>query len=260
MSRPPARLLTLLVPLLALAGCSSSSPGPSGPADETHRTAATNAACADLVVIGARGSTQNPDLNHGVGTEVRRTTDELIRRLHKRSKQTVRIEAIRYDAGATATLAAYQQHTAEGAHLMISRLRSLASTCPDSRFALVGFSQGAQVVHGAATTDVPADLTGRVALIAMIADPRNNPADAITRWSYAKEPTRGNGRLGPGPPINSGLRPVAISLCVKGDEICNAAGTPGDPPSDTHKHFYEGPAAVRSTAKQLDAVLRRQGV
>ncbi|MCL3819680.1 cutinase family protein [Aeromicrobium wangtongii] len=259
MISPGARLLTLGAAVLALAGCSEATPGPSEPGTGTEPAATTDVRCADLVVLGARGSTQDPDLNDGVGTEVRRTTDELARRLHGRSGLTVRIEAIRYDAGATATRAAYQRHTVEGTRMMLSRLRTLASTCADSRFALLGFSQGAQVVHGAAT-DMPGDLAGRVVLVAMIADPLRDPTDAIAHWSYAEEPTRGNGRLGAGPPISAALRPAAISLCVEGDEICNARGAPGDPPSEVHKHFYERPAAVRATAARLDAVLRRNGL
>jgi cutinase len=259
MRRTGFALLSLLLPLLAIAGCSSATPDLPGPARGAEPAAAKSATCAELFVIGARGSTQNPDLNAGVGTEVRRTVDELIRRLHARSKATVRISAIRYDAGPTASVATYQEHTAHGARMMVSRLRTLTSKCADSRFALVGFSQGAQVVHGAAT-DVPATLARRVALVAMIADPRKNPADPITHWSYAKRPTTSNGRLGAGPPIATALRRAAISLCVDGDEICNARGAPGDPPSDTHRHFYERPGAVRSTAEQLDRVLRRNGV
>jgi cutinase len=190
---------------------------------------------------------------------VRRTTDELVRLLHRRSDATVHVEAIRYDATQAPTLAGYLARTADGADMMTSRLRALAARCPSSRFALIGFSQGAQVVHGAAGS-MATPLARRVALVAMIADPLNNPADPITRWSYARQPTTGNGRLGSGPPIDADLRPAAISLCVAGDEICNDRGAPGGPASDTHKHFYEQPSAVRKTAGQLDAVLRRNGV
>lgn len=250
----PARRLVLILALGLLAGCSSAS---SGREEGVHAT--TSQECADLVVIGARGSTQDPDLNAGVGTEVRRTTEELVRALHERSDHDVHVEAIRYDAAQASTLAAYQAHTAQGSRMMTSRLRALASECAGSRFALVGFSQGAQVVHGAASS-MPSPLARRVVLVAMIADPHNDPSDPITRWSYADEPTSGRGRLGPGPPIDTDLRAVAISLCVDGDEVCNDRGAPGGPPSSTHKRFYEKPGAVRATADQLDAVLRRSGV
>lgn len=251
-ARPaPALAVTALA---LLAGCSTGSAAAPGAARGT-----TNQDCADLVVIGARGSTQDPDRNHGVGTEVRRTVDALVRRLDRRSDLSVRVTPIRYDAAGTTTLTAYLRHTAAGARQMTARLRSEARACPDSRFALIGFSQGAQVVHGAATR-MPASLARRVALVAMIADPRTNPADPITRWSYADRPTTGHGRLGSGPAVDPDLRHAAISLCVAGDEICNDRGAPGGPPSDVHRHFYERPAAARVTAAQLDAVLRRSGL
>ncbi|MCW2842040.1 MAG: hypothetical protein JWR55_3523 [Aeromicrobium sp.] len=247
--------------VLLLGGCAGASPAGSATAGSAtaERPAGTVAeACADLVVIGARGSTQNPDLNAGVGTEVRRTVEQLTDLVHARSDRTVHVEAIRYDASGAPTLAAYLARTAKGTRQLTDRLSALAGDCPDSRFALLGFSQGAQVVHGAAADMAPA-LAARVSLVAMIADPLTNPADPIRHWSYAKKPTGGNGRLGSGPPVDDDLREVAISLCVAGDEICNDRGAPGGPPSDTHKHFYEKPATTRATARQLDAILAAHG-
>lgn len=251
MSRRHARRAAPLLALL-LAGCSAAT---SGPAATTAPSGTVDRTCADLVVIGARGSTQDPDLNGGVGTEVRVTLDRLVALVHRRSGASVHLEPIRYDASAPPTLDTYQDHVAEGARMMTSRLRSLARTCADSRFALIGFSQGAQVVHAAAA-DMSSSLARRVALVAMIADPRNNPHDRIKHWSYGAEPARGGGRLGPGTPIDANLRDVAISLCNPADEICNDRGAPGGPPSATHKHFYEQPATAAITAAHLDRVLR----
>jgi cutinase len=250
---PAALLATAL-----LAGCSgafsSSDDGPSadGPL-------LTSTRCADLVVIGARGSTQSLDKNFGVGTEVRRTVTDLARRLHERTDLTIRLEAVRYDSSEQSSLDAYQGNVRKGADLARDRLDALASTCPDSRFALIGFSQGAQVMHTAAV-DVRADLARRIPLLAMIADPRHNPTDRITQFSYATSPVRGNGRLGAGSPIDPDLRRAAIAVCVEGDEICNDIGAPGGPPSDTHKHFYEDPENAAVTAAELERVLRRTGI
>lgn len=256
MTRRPARLAVLLVSALLLGGCFSESSGRNDPTDQSLLVGQT---CADLVVIGARGSTQDPDLNFGVGTEVRLTVEQLARRLHRRSDTTLRIEAIRYDSSETATLEAYQANVARGARMMTRRLEKLEQRCPDSRFALVGFSQGAQVVH-AASVDVSASVARRVPLVAMIADPRHNPSDDIVQWSYAAAPVKGNGRLGSGTPIDRDLQQSAIALCVEGDEICNDQGAPGGPPSATHKHFYEQESSARATARQLDRILARNGV
>lgn len=256
MNRRRPRRAAVLVPLLLAAGCSSAV---SGSPRATQLPSTTADDCADLVVIGARGSTQDPDLNAGVGTEVRVTSEQLVDLLHERTDVSVRLEAVRYDAAQTSGVAAYQEHTAEGSQMMATRLRSLEASCPQSRFALLGFSQGAQVVHGVATRMAPT-LARRVSLVAMIADPLSNPADPITHWSYADEPTTGNGRLGSGPPIDADLRRAAISLCVEGDEICNDQGAPGGPPSAVHRHFYEKPSTARATAEQLDDVLQRNGI
>ncbi|WP_199715887.1 cutinase family protein [Aeromicrobium endophyticum] len=242
--------------LLGLGGCSAHPDGPDRP-----RTASvlTDRTCADLVVIGARGSMQRAGLNLGVGTEVRVTVEQLARRLQQRSHVSVHVEPVLYDSSPTPTAAGFLRNTAAGGTLALGRLTSLAARCPSSRFALVGFSQGAHVVHTAAMA-VPSSLTSRVALVAMIADPANNPDDQITRWSYASEPTSGHGRLGAGPPIPAALRRTAISFCVAGDAICNDRGAPGTGQSPTHKHFYERPATAEITAARLDRVLRANGV
>ncbi|WP_159085911.1 cutinase family protein [Aeromicrobium chenweiae] len=256
MTRRLSQLAAATATALLLGGCLA---GTAGGTRSTDRPLLVDDRCADLVVVAARGSTQDPDRNLGVGTEVRMTVHELARRLHRRSDTTVRVEPIRYDATKTSTLADYQEHVAEGARMMTSRLRGLVRRCPDSRFALVGFSQGAQVVH-TAVADVPAALADRVALVAMIADPRHNPDDDIARYGYAAKPVTGNGRLGTGSPVDPDVRRATIALCVQGDEICNDEGTPGGPPSATHRTFYEKPSTAKATAKQLDRVLRRNGV
>ncbi len=255
MTRPPRHAALLLVALL-LGGCTAAETAdPVRPA----RSSLTGSECAGLVVLGARGSMQDPDRNLGVGTEVRVTVEQLARRLRDRSDVTVHVEPIRYDSSATATADGFLRNTAAGGTMMLDRLRTLAARCPDSRFALVGFSQGAHVVHTAAL-GVPAGLARRVALVAMIADPTHNPDDRIAQWSYAERPTTGHGRLGPGPAIPADLSRVAISFCVAGDAICNDRGAGGSGQSPTHKHFYESVATAKVTAAQLDRVLEAGGV
>ncbi|MET1063198.1 MAG: hypothetical protein ABWX71_09915, partial [Aeromicrobium sp.] len=114
MTRRPARRVPVLVAPVAallLAAC-----GPDGArtpvAADVTGTASTP--CADLVVLGARGSTQDPDLNSGVGTEVRRVTDHLIDRLAERTDLTLGLEAIRYDSSLAGSVAAYDAQTTDG--------------------------------------------------------------------------------------------------------------------------------------------------
>ncbi len=262
MSRALTRAAAALTAVAVLGGCAAQSDGQDRqterPRPSDTKLLVTDR-CADLVVIGARGSTQDVHRNLGVGTEVRVTVEQLARQLRGRSDLTVHVEPVRYDSSATPTAAGFLRNTAAGGALALQRLSSLAAACPSSRFALVGFSQGAHVVHTAAMS-VPAALVGRVALVAMIADPSTNPDDTIARWSYATEPTRGHGRLGAGPPIPAPLSSAAISFCVAADAICNDRGAPGSGQSPTHQHFYEKASTARITAARLDRVLRARGV
>jgi cutinase len=242
--------------LLVLGGCLADPDAPDRP-----RTlpVLTDRTCADLVVIGARGSMQSADRNLGVGTEVRVTVQQLALRVRQRAGVTTHVEPVLYDSSPTPTAAGFLRNTAAGGALALDRLTSLAAECPSSRLALVGFSQGAHVVHTAAMA-VPSSVAPRVVLVAMIADPTANPDDPIARWSYAARPTSGHGRLGAGPPIPAALRRAAISFCIDGDAICNDRGAPGSGQSPTHKHFYERPSTARVTAARLDRVLRANGV
>ncbi|MFI5426495.1 hypothetical protein [Aeromicrobium sp. UC242_57] len=91
----------------------------------------------------------------------------------------------------------------------------------------------------------------------MIADPRRNAQDSIAHWTYGGAEATRNGRLGAGTPLPVDLRPVAISLCVAEDEICNAAGSAGQAPSETHRTFYEKPSSATSSAEQLHRILEQ---
>lgn len=257
LTRPVATLFsTVLLGATVVGGCSAGLSVDDGAAG---RPLLVGDECADLVVFGARGSMQDPRPNLGVGTEVRAAIEQLARRLHARSDTTLHVEAIGYDSSATPTAAEFLRHTADGSSMALDHLTSRAAQCPDSRFALLGFSQGAHVVHTAAMS-IPVALASRVVLVGMIADPTTNPGDTITQWSYADHPTPGHGRLGAGPAIPPALRHAAISFCVAGDAICNDRGAPGDGQSPTHKHFYEKTSTARITATQLDLVLQRNGV
>lgn len=210
------------------------------------------------MVLGLRGSDQALDKNHGSGQEILRSVRAMSTELHRRSDTTVRLEGIPYRAENAASAAIYQANIDDGVDRTQARIAELAQRCPDSRIALIGFSQGAQAVHelaaGAAT------LSPRIALVAMIADPRRNPDDSIGSWTYGKS-APGPGKLGPGPALGSTLRDSAISFCATGDEICNwPPGGYAGGLSDTHRHFYEKPAHARSTGRKLAAILRTNGL
>ncbi|WP_082530432.1 cutinase family protein [Aeromicrobium sp. Root344] len=249
--------------LLVAAGCSSPSPAhePGSPAatKDGPVPVLVKTGCADLVVLGLRGSDQSLDKNFGSGQEILRTVRAMSTDLHRTSRTTVRLEGIPYRAESAASAAIYQANIEDGVSRTRTRIAQLARRCPHTRVALVGFSQGAQAVHGLAI-ELPASTLRRVALVAMIADPRRNPDDTIASWTYGKA-APGPGKLGAGTPLPGSLKEKAITFCATGDEICNwPPGGYSGPLSQTHRHFYETPAHSRSTGRQLAGILRTNGL
>jgi cutinase len=215
--------------------------------------------CADLVVLGLRGSGQSTTGNAGVGQEVFRSVRSLAAQVHAGSDSTVRLEAVDYPSAPAPTYDAYLAGVQDGDRMLGARFAKLAQDCPDSRFAFIGFSQGAHVVHEFAHA-LSAEQVGSVVLVAMIADPRRNPDDTITTWAYGGRSVTHGGRLGAGPGFDAGTRRAAITLCAAADEVCNRPdGDTAGATSETHRHFYEKAGNVRSTGRQLVAVLHRNG-
>ncbi len=83
----------------------------------------------------------------------------------------------------------------------MNRLKLQAIACPNQKFALVGYSQGAGVMHAAAK-DIPIYLYSRIKSIVMFGDPYHRLGDALSRF------------------------PVGLNSKVK--QVC----APGDPVSD----------------------------
>ncbi|VXA96436.1 cutinase family protein [Aeromicrobium sp. 9AM] len=257
------RLVAATVALLLVAGCSGTTdkpaPKPSSSTNSKPVPVLVKTGCADLVVLGLRGSDQALDKNFGSGQEILRSVRAMSTELHRDSRTTVRLEGIPYRAQSAASAAIYQANIDDGVVRARARVTELALKCPESKVALVGFSQGAQAVHELAA-QLSATMLRRIPLVAMIADPRRNPADSIASWTYGKS-AKGPGKLGPGAALGSTLKGRAIEFCASGDEICNwPPGGYAGSLSDTHRHFYETPAHSRTTGRQLAKVLRANGV
>lgn len=252
------RVAAVLVLVLAAACAAPANEPAPAPTTTTHKPVPVlvKTGCADLVVLGLRGSDQSLDQNFGAGQEILRSVRAMSEDLHRTSDTTVRLEGIPYRAENAASYAIYQANIQDGVTRTESRISQLAERCPDSRVAVVGFSQGAQAVHGLAI-ELSASALDRVALVAMIADPRRNPDDAIASWTYGRA-APGPGKLGAGTPLPDSLKAKAITFCATGDEICNwPPGGYSGPLSDTHRHFYETPAHARSTGQHMADILRR---
>lgn len=81
---------------------------------------------------------------------------------------------------------------------MIARLNSQSKACPDQKFALVGYSQGAAVMHYAAN-DIPAQLFPKIVALVMTGDPAKKNSATST--------------------FPTGLREKELNLCATGDPV-----------------------------------------
>jgi hypothetical protein len=241
---------------LLVSGCAGSDSPTGPPTSRAAQPVLAETACADLVVLGLRGSTQSAAKNHGSGQEVLAAVRAMSRRLHRERVVSVRLKGIPYRAESAASAAIYQANVDDGMRRTRAEMNRIGRACPGTRLALVGFSQGAQVVHEVAG-GLSAAESRRIALVAMIADPRRNPDDSIASWTYRTR-TTGPGKLGPGPALGPGLEGRAIAFCVAGDEICSwPPGGYAGGLSDTHRHFYEKPAHARQTGDRMAAIALR---
>ncbi|MFF1473702.1 cutinase family protein [Streptomyces mirabilis] len=137
--------------------------------------------------------------------------------------------------------ATYSQSVAQGKQQLINKLYLLRHHCPNTKIAVAGYSQGAQVVRetyaGLSGSD-PADqaLLHHTYAIALFGDPHHRPGDVINvepetaqapgaLWpSYPPLPDNMLGRLRswclPMDPICTGFSKVKLALCVPFSPYC----------------------------------------
>ncbi|PKS04923.1 hypothetical protein jhhlp_008289 [Lomentospora prolificans] len=93
--------------------------------------------------------------------------------------------------------------TRQGAADVVNRLKAQAAACPNQLFSLVGYSQGAGVMHAAAD-DIPVSLYPRIKSLVMFGD--------------------GYNRLGALGRFPIGLNTKAKQVCASGDPTCDRNG------------------------------------
>jgi cutinase len=108
---------------------------------------------------------------------------------------------VAYPAGMTAS------SKTEGVAKTLAHVQAQAAACPAQKFVLVGYSQGADVMHNAAAK-IPAALHPRIVAAVMFGDPGNTgPA--------AKSPLGGTVPVFP-----KALADRLMENCAKGDPVC----------------------------------------
>jgi cutinase len=180
--------------------------------------------CPDIEVVFARGTGEPP----GVGGVGQAFVDSLRSQVGDRS---VGVYAVNYPAsGDFADGVGFAGTVVDGIRDEGNHVQSMATTCPNTRMVLGGYSQGA-VVTGFTTADavppgvpelavpapMPPEVAGHVAAVALFGKP-----SAQFLQSYGA----------PAIVIGPLYQPKTIDLCAQGDTICD--GTPGGAPTAAH--------------------------
>jgi hypothetical protein len=144
---------------------------------------APGSGCPDVEIIGARATTERP----GLGVLL----TPLAQQITKALPETVRSTAVDYPASFN-----YQPSVAQGVQSLTADLQKTAAACAGTRFILMGYSQGANVVGDA--------LAGRG---------RGAPAISAALAKRVGVFTRGKGKL-------SAVAGRTESFCNANDEFC----------------------------------------
>ena len=165
---------------------------------------ATAATCSDLDVVAARGTFEPGTLGLIVG-------DPVFSALQKKiTGKTLSSYAVNYPADLSLTSAA------TGNADVVNHVDAQAAACPNQRFILVGYSQGANVVDNSIgissdgavvgspiVATIPAALAPRVAAVLLFGNPIRALGKSVTGTYQSR----------------------TIDFCANGDPICQNGGT-----------------------------------
>ncbi|MEV5001498.1 cutinase family protein [Nocardioides sp. LML1-1-1.1] len=211
-------------------------------------------ACTSLVVVGLRGSGEAADSGsiRYFGQPASKAAKNMVSRI-KRSG-TYRYAGIPYDAKRVNPVT-YGASVADGVKLLTGVLRSIKKSCgTGTKFALIGYSQGAQVVReSVAKLEQP--VRAQIVAVGLIGDPKRRgydqrPAEIGYNENFDRGTLAGSGKLGAGRTFEGLLKATKVaSFCVKGDWICNdTVGTTWGQgwATDWHTGFYNWDSSART--------------
>jgi len=156
------------------------------------------AACSPLELVIARGTTE-PASPYGIVVG-----DPLFDALQKQLP-TISGYSVNYPASFA------PDSKVKGAEDVVKHLESQTKSCPDQKYILVGYSQGADVMHGASAT-LNTALFPRIVGIVLFGDPGN-------RGPNVKSPLGGTV-----PPFPKDLAEKLMENCAPGDPVCTNSG------------------------------------
>ncbi|MFF3333992.1 cutinase family protein [Streptomyces sp. NPDC002888] len=165
--------------------------------------AASAAACSDIDVVAARGTFEPGTLGFIVGDPV---YSALQKKVTGKSLSSYKVN---YPADLSLTSAA------QGNSDLVNHVKSQAAACPNQRFVLVGYSQGANVVDNSIgissagavvgspiVATIPAALEPRVAAVLLFGNPIRALGKSVTGTYQSR----------------------TFDTCAKGDPVCENGG------------------------------------
>jgi Cutinase len=200
-------------------------------------------ACADLLFLGARGSSEpGPGTKgwkptkrdpYGLGRPVNSFYSDLTGQLA--AQRTITVISLRYAATSALTLATdrklYFKNLDNAISAAIGDLKTQATACPGQDIMLAGFSQGAivmhRVLHELASKPADAGIVSRLAAAILIGDGDQVPADNEVRFGTAPLKAHGVGQAFPkvsgasAAKFGSATGAGIASVCDKADLVCD---------------------------------------
>jgi cutinase len=166
--------------------------------------AASAATCADLDVVAARGTFEPGTLGLIVGDPVFSALQQKI------TGKTLSSYAVNYPADLSLTSAA------TGNLDVVNHVNAQAAACPNQRFILVGYSQGANVVDNSIGISSDGAVVGSpiVATIPAAVEPK------VAAVLLFGNPIRALGKS-----VTGTYQSRTIDFCASGDPICQGGGT-----------------------------------
>ncbi|KAK8181074.1 cutinase [Phyllosticta citribraziliensis] len=143
--------------------------------------------CASVMVVFARGTTEIAPLGTIVGPPLETALEAMVGK-----KKEVMVMGVDYPADVAGFLVGGD---ANGSAMMAATVKEMVKSCPNSKVAMVGYSQGGQLVHNAAA-QLDTAVAARVSAAVIFGDP-----------DFPK----------PVPKIDPEKQKV---FCAKGDAIC----------------------------------------
>jgi Cutinase len=183
--------------------------------------AAAATTCTTYHVIGARGSGEPSDGFNSMGPRVGAYAQQAAKAI---PAATTVFENLPYPAQPVGP--DYFQSMYSGVAMLTSELESLIANCPDTRIGLIGYSQGAQVVHMTLDEFLTSAELGHIDAVLLLADPESAPG-----MPYVDSP-KTDGTAGThtgGGILAEDSLPVEVSsrsteVCIQDDPVCDSPG------------------------------------